>query len=202
MTGGIWFTADTHFGHKAMARTGKGWRPFDTLAEHDEHLIQQWNASVRPGDQVWHLGDVGMGHEQSTLACVARLNGTKHLIAGNHDPVWSGHRQSHRHQRAWMSLFESVQTFARRRIGKGENFLLSHFPYSGDHVSEDRFAEFRLRDTGLWLLHGHVHDEWAVRGRQVNVGVDVRCWRPVSLDEVVSIFRDDAAPNPKDQTSG
>lgn len=188
----VWFTADTHFGHKAMAATGKGWRPFATVEEHDAFLIEQWNAVVRPDDQVWHLGDVGIGHRDPILAAVAKLHGTKHLIAGNHDEVWPGMRQAHLRQRQWMSVFESVQAFARRRMGNSQYALLSHFPYRGDHTEGDRFDEYRLRDTGMWLLHGHVHGEWAQRDRQINVGVDVRNWRPIELGEVAELMRDAA----------
>lgn len=187
-----WFTADTHFGHKAMSAEGKGWRPFDTVAEHDEFLVEQWNKVVRPGDLVWHLGDVGMGSEERTLATVSRLNGQKHLVAGNHDPVWPGHRDSHKKQKRWLEVFESVQAFARRRIRPGEYILLSHFPYknSGDHTGEERYREYRLNDTGSRLIHGHVHDAWALNGRQLNVGVDVRNWRPISLSELISIMEE------------
>lgn len=175
-----------------MARTGKGWRPFDTVEEHDEYLIKQWNMAVSPRDHVWHLGDVGMGSEEDTLAIVRRLNGRKHLIAGNHDPVWPGHRSSHEHQRRWLEpgLFESVQLAARRRIGTGESFMIAHLPYEGDHYGQDRYNQFRLRDEGLWVVHGHVHGTWRVRGRQLNVGVDVWDWRPVSINEIVDIMRD------------
>jgi calcineurin-like phosphoesterase family protein len=188
--GEVWFTADTHFSHRAMARDGKGWRPFDTVTEHDEYLIEQWNKTVRPDDQVWHLGDVGLGSEHYVLDCVLRLNGTKHLIAGNHDPVWPGHRHSYKSQRDWLEVFSSVQAFARRRLAKGEDVLLSHFPYTGDHHAEERYSEYRLHDTGLPLLHGHVHREWSVRGRQINVGVDVHEWRPITLGEVRALVAD------------
>lgn len=185
----IFFTADSHFGHRAMAATGKGWRPFKTLAEHDETLIENWNKVVKADDQVWHLGDVGMGPEMEILEKVARLNGSKHLITGNHDKCWSGERDAHKHIGLWMRFFDSVQTFARRRIDGNQNIMLSHFPYEGDHVAQERYGQYRLRDQGLWLAHGHVHDAWAKRGRQVNVGVDVRDFTPMHLDELVEAFR-------------
>lgn len=186
VTGGVWFTADSHFGHKAMAAEGKGWRPFATVVEHDEFLISQWNKVVRPDDQVWHLGDVGM-NTTHTLGIVARLNGTKHLVAGNHDEVWPGHREAYKHQARWLEVFASVQPFARRRID-GRAVLLCHFPYFGDHLGKERYAQWRLPDMGDWLLCGHVHGDWAQRGRQVNVGVDVRGWRPVHVEEVAKII--------------
>ncbi len=189
MTGMVWFTADSHFGHKAMAadpETGRaGWRPFATVAEHDEAMIEAWNRRVRPGDQVWHLGDVGLASSTHILGCVDRLHGTKHLITGNHDAVWPGHRKAYLHQKRWLQTFDSVQAFARRRIA-GHDVMLSHFPYlgGGDHTGEDRARQYRLIDEGRWLLHGHVHGEWARRGRQLNVGVDVRDWAPISLAEI------------------
>lgn len=183
-----WFTADLHFGHNAMAATGKGYRPFATVEEHDETLIENWNARVRAADTVWVLGDVGVGSDTYTLECVSRLKGVKHLIAGNHDTVWPGNRNAHTHQRTWLKFFESVQSFAKRRVGSGEYYMLSHFPYTGDR-GRDRFTQYRLRDEGMWLLHGHVHDTWAERGRQINVGVDVRDWAPMPLEDVTRIFR-------------
>lgn len=186
----VWFTADTHFGHRAMARDGKGWRPFDTVAEHDAHLIDRWNSVVKTGDQVWHLGDVGLGSDSYILECVGHLNGHKHLVAGNHDAVWSGHRRAHDRQRRWLEAFDSIQTFARRRIGRGREYLLSHFPYVGDRGPE-RYAQYRLRDEGLWLVHGHVHTEWTVRERMINVGVDAWDFTPVALDHVVSLMNDE-----------
>jgi calcineurin-like phosphoesterase family protein len=172
-----------------MAATGKGWRPFATVEEHDETLIENWNKVVKHDDQVWHLGDVGMGSEMEILEKVSRLNGSKHLITGNHDKCWSGERDAYKHIGLWMHYFDSVQPFARRRIEGNQNFMLSHFPYEGDHVAQERYGQYRLRDHGLWLVHGHVHGAWAKRGRQVNVGVDVRGFAPMHLDELVEVFR-------------
>ncbi len=96
----VFFTADTHFGHRMLVE--KGHRPqYSTVAEMDADLIERWNATVRPGDVVWHLGDFGLGGMVYFLPIVAKLHGTIHLIAGNHDHVWAGNRQAHKHQRHW-----------------------------------------------------------------------------------------------------
>ena len=188
----VWFTADTHFNHDSMVT--KGWRPFSSREEMNETLVERWNNVVGPKDQVWHLGDWGMGSDFGHLFFLRRLNGEKHLVTGNHDKPWPGNRDAHKHQARWMRCgFESVQSFARRKVG-GKRVLLSHFPYAGDHTEVDRYNEYRLTDTGMWLLHGHVHDEWKYNGRQINVGVDVSDWAPVHLDEIVAhIEENDAA---------
>lgn len=183
----LWLTADTHFFHRSMPRDGKGWRArYADVDEMNTDLIERWNATVRPADTVWHLGDFALGDPADFLPLVGRLHGTIHLVAGNHDEVWSGHRGAHKHQRAWiMAGFASIQAYARLRIA-GRSVLLAHLPYLGDHLEEERYQQYRLRDRGLPLLCGHVHDAWAVSGRQFNVGVDVRQMRPVNVDEVAA----------------
>src|SRR5690606_8522532 len=39
----------------------------------------------------------------------------------------------------------------------GRDFLLSHFPYQGDHTDEPRYRQWRLPNLGEALLHGHTH---------------------------------------------
>lgn len=126
---GVFFTSDTHLGHRAQAAR----RGFATVAAHDEEIIGRWNAAVAPGDVVWHCGDAGMWDPDVFLPVIAGLNGVKHLIAGNHDAPWPGHRDSHRHQSRWLEVFASVQAFARRQIA-GQTVLLSHFPLFGPGV--------------------------------------------------------------------
>jgi calcineurin-like phosphoesterase family protein len=185
MTDAVFFTADTHFDHEMVAKL----RGFDTPAEHDAELVARWNRTVSPGDEVWHLGDVGIGRLERSAPWLAQLNGTIHLITGNHDAPWPGNRHAHRRQRAWLEHFASVQAFARRKIA-GRQVLLSHFPFTGDHTEDERFTPYRLRDPGdVLLLHGHVHDAWKVHGRQVNVGVDVWDLAPVPLAVIEDLVR-------------
>jgi calcineurin-like phosphoesterase family protein len=175
----VFFTSDTHFQHRFVA----GLRGFATPEEHDEAVIANWNDAITAGDTVWHLGDVGMG--RAFLPLIGRLNGTIHLITGNHDAVWPGHRAAHKHQREWLGFFASVQPFARKRIA-GYHVLLSHFPYEGDSGPEDRHSQYRLRNEGMWLLHGHVHSTQVLTPgtRQIHVGLDAWGLRPAPLNEV------------------
>lgn len=75
------FIADTHFGDSAILRYEN--RPFGSVQEMDEAMIERWNAAVGVEDVVYVLGDLGAdGKEAQTLAA---LNGVKYLIKGNHD---------------------------------------------------------------------------------------------------------------------
>lgn len=85
-------------------------------------------------------------------------------------------------------VFEGVAPFARLRWNR-EPVLLSHFPYDGDHTREDRHREFRLKDHGMPLLHGHTHSSHKFsKSRfgtlQIHVGVDAWDFTPVDLNKV------------------
>jgi calcineurin-like phosphoesterase family protein len=179
----IWFTSDLHFGHRLVA----GLRGFEGDTEaHDAALVANWRRVVGSEDQVWVLGDLTMSNPAPAFGIIADLPGTKHFIAGNHDPVHPMHRDSHKWQRRYLEVFESVQPFARRKIA-GASVLLSHFPYSKDR-HEARYMQYRLRDEGEWLLHGHTHGPEKREGREIHVGVDAWDLTPVSLHVVEGLM--------------
>lgn len=62
-------------------------RPFDTVTQMDETLLNNWNAQVSGKDTVYVLGDAFFKGEERRLEILRRLNGKKHLIKGNHDRV-------------------------------------------------------------------------------------------------------------------
>ena len=98
------------------------------------------------------------------------------------------HRDAHRWQRTYLEVFDSVQPFARHVIGPAE-VLLSHFPYAGDHTEQDRHAQYRLRDEGRWLLHGHTHANNRHHSpRQIHVGLDGWDLRPVDEAAILALI--------------
>lgn len=79
--------SDTHFQHKGVTQflnaDGTKLRPWDNTDDMDEALVENWNKVVRPKDKVYHLGDVVINRK--AFPTLARLNGEKVLIKGNHD---------------------------------------------------------------------------------------------------------------------
>lgn len=203
-------TSDQHVMHTLMARL----RGYDSVAAHDEAIAEAWCETVRSGDTVFVQGDIsvvrGVERLLMILAFFAKLPGTKHLIAGNHDQCHSMHRDSHKLQGLYLPTFASVQVFARRKIA-GRTVMLSHFPYaqsvdgtaSGNaHGHEARYPQYRLPDTGNWLLHGHTHSTERVSGpRSIHIGVDAWDLKPVAVGQIAEIMsiaeRDTSANTPR-----
>jgi len=84
----VFLVSDTHFGHAGVCHFMRNdgvtkLRPWDNPEEMDEEMVKRWNETVRPNDKVYHLGDVVINRK--ALKTLARLNGEKVLIKGNHD---------------------------------------------------------------------------------------------------------------------
>lgn len=89
----VWLISDTHFLHsnilKFKDKNGDLFRGdlFESTRHMDEVMINNWNRVVKPGDKVYHLGDVFIGQKEAFKTLWPRLNGKKSLIVGNHDDV-------------------------------------------------------------------------------------------------------------------
>jgi calcineurin-like phosphoesterase family protein len=180
----VYLTSDLHLGHARAA----GHRGFADVESHDQAIVDNWNTVVAADDVVWVLGDLAASSPTYALELLGTLPGRKHLILGNHEPAHPMHRDAHKHLRKYLNVFESVASAARRRIG-GREVLLSHFPYRRDR-GPARHLQWRLRDEGLWLLHGHTHGAERVTAseREVHVGVDAWDLAPVSVEIVGALI--------------
>lgn len=191
----VFYTSDLHIGHVKIARIrAEVFAPEltfvsddEVVAWHDNELARKWDAVVADSDNVWVLGDTSSGSstsEEKALEWVGKRPGVKRLISGNHDKVHPSNRDFFKRFAAFIEVFESVSPFARRKIN-GVDVLLSHFPYTGDHTDVDRMTQYRLRDEGMPLLHGHTHSDSVGDSRIIHVGVDARGMAPVPTSVIV-----------------
>ena len=142
----VFLVSDTHFGHAGVCRFMREdgvtkLRPWDDPQEMDEFMIKAWNERVRPTDKVYHLGDVVINRR--AMSTLARLNGDKVLIRGNHDIFRDDeYRQYFRELRAYHVM---------------NGMMLSHIP-----IHEASLGRFGTN------IHGHLHACRVKRARGVN----------------------------------
>ena len=180
-------TSDTHFGHEFMAK----FRGFDSVDEHDDFIIRSINELVR-WQRLFILGDIAMGGWQTNAAKVRLIEAAEvHIILGNHDRPFPGNRNAFNHLAAFADITgaTSVQSTGSIAIG-GVKHMLSHFPYDDFDAQgeEERFEEFRLRDMGIPIIHGHTHSNEFVSysnagTKQYHVGLDAHGFKPVSMED-------------------
>lgn len=192
----LFFSSDHHFWHQNIIAYCN--RPFSSVEEMNEALIDRWNSVVSPEDTVYCIGDFSLAI-RPVETIPSMLNGTKILIPGNHDWCHSYHKKSRRDgvahwtqrytDNGWIVLPEQTQINAPNVV------QICHFPYASAENDNyvDKYAKYRPEDNGDVLLCGHVHGAWDTKrshknSLMINVGVDVRGFAPISLNEIVDII--------------
>lgn len=202
----VWFTADTHFGHKRiplyarrrfcmdeeeLARLDScpsmlalpSWTPsWSSVARMDEHLISQINRLVSKDDILWHLGDFCWAKRRDAAAAARRYREriecrNVNLVMGNHD------------NEEVAGAFGECHVHKEIKVGKNV-IVLSHYAH----------CFWNRSHYGSWNLYGHAHgtaEEWLdahMPGRlSMDVGVDNLArltgeYRPISSDEIAGMF--------------
>lgn len=180
----LYLTADLHFGHKRISELAG--RPYSSVEEMDRCLVENWNETVSPGDDVWVLGDLCMGNIKDTLTIIPMLNGHISLLPGNHDRCWEGHSDGFGWRQRYLDA--GIEDLLRPWTAEfdGTKIGVDHFPFRTD--TADKHREYMPVDVGQWLFHGHVHDAWRANGRQINVGVEAWNYTPVSIDHLMALI--------------
>lgn len=179
----VFFTSDTHFWHSNIIKFCN--RPFSSVAEMNDTIIDNWNSVVKENDIVFHLGDFGFCGSQQLKRIFERLNGNIHLVIGNHD--WKMLKDGSSQHFASISQQLSI-------IVNDQSIYLNHYPflcYAGT---------YRSKSQRVWQLFGHVHtsplsDKGLDNERMTNlfptqydVGVDNNNFTPVSFEQVKTII--------------
>lgn len=174
----IWFTSDTHFGHKNIIKYSN--RPYRDIDEMNRALIANWQEQVHWDDEVYHLGDFSFLPKDKAQNILDQLPGRKHLILGNHD---KGVNQL----RGW----EWIRQYHELHVGK-QMIVMSHYA----------MRVFNKVHRGAIQLYGHSHGLLPGNDQQLDVGVDCWNYRLVTLDDIQSRMRTLPPYNPVDHHRG
>lgn len=197
----IWFTSDSHYGHKNICRGTTEWdlkdhgghlsvRDFDTVEEMNTALVDSINKYVGEDDYLVHLGDWSFGGIDNIWNFRKRIN-CKNIIEifGNHDHHIVNNKElvnwtleSDRKQYA-QQLFESVHSYLELIVtspsAEKKTYNMMHFP----------LAVWNKAHHNRIMLHGHTHGSFQHNGRSLDVGVDHAFklygeYRPFSQEDI------------------
>lgn len=176
----IWFTSDEHhLHHNIIDYCG---RPYKNDKEMSNSIIDKHNQLVMPGDTVYHIGDWSMASHDK-LTRMEKLfrkynDGVKrYLILGNHDLGKHKNINPFRYIDIGFHSVHTSLTIEYHRV----KIVMNHDP-SIYQIVADNFDV---------LICGHVHglfDLLPGKCISINVGVDVRDFKPVSVEEVLDRY--------------
>lgn len=139
------YIADLHVFCKSQTKQGANYdnRPFKTVEEMNQYILECWNTRVTNADKVYILGDIALrGRNNALIGFVAQLKGREILVVGNHDDV-----SDYRYQQ----LFEQIIPYAEVEDafgGRNYRLVLQHYP----------ILMWKNQHRGTIHLYGHVHN--------------------------------------------
>lgn len=199
----IYLTSDLHIGHLNCLKLMPT-RPWATIDEMNDALIDNYNRVVQPTDTVIILGDLIMGKKfENVPRFLPLLQGYKRLVVGNHDFLPSECSVSKLNNMERLYENNGIQKIYYGTIrlstitgdSKHDNIFLSHFPTEStndprDNEYERRYVELMpVIKEDEFLLHGHTHAAEHLTSQNIyHVGIDatIHNYSPVSLDLILS----------------
>lgn len=171
MSRDIWFFSDHHFGHASILnfkdKEGNLIRPgFSDVDEMDNHMIETWNESVKPGDLVWHLGDITFDKQKFMEKILNKLHGKIRITIGNHDDV------------KFLAGLGRIEKLVESRRFDDHLFLASHRPLHRDNLWNHR------KQREVAQVCGHIHQNDPPDGLYINVCVERTDYKPIHIDDL------------------
>lgn len=174
--GKIYLTSDLHLFHdREFLYKPRG---FNTVDEMNEAIIERWQATIKPEDDVYILGDVALGGPDAlpkTLETLKALPGRLHIVRGNHDT-----------DKRWLAYASLLNVAALRNAiyldYRKYHFYLSHYPTLTGNLEKESLHQCTLN------LYGHTHQTtnfYQDLPYMYHVGVDSHNCYPVLLDDII-----------------
>jgi calcineurin-like phosphoesterase family protein len=169
-------------------------RGFNSSAEHDEAIINNWNSKATDKTVGFLLGDVmfGYGGEEKFKKLMSRLNFSRvFVMSGNH-------------QSGWKQAFESVDSnnlYVDGNYSKEvifvPNYLEAYVNGQPIVMSHYAIASWNGQGKGSWMLHSHSHGSLygtdlgniLYKAKIMDVGVERHPF-PVTFGSIKSNFSD------------
>ncbi|MBM7635912.1 MULTISPECIES: metallophosphoesterase [Streptococcus] len=173
----IYFIADTHFHHENVIKFCN--RPFSTIEDMNQKLIDNWNQIVTDNDDVYILGDfLYRGNAKQANEILQSLKGRKFLIKGNHEHYLDSPDFD-------QNLFEWIKDYHTLHYQK-RKFILFHYPI----LEWDSYFHNSIH------LYGHVHNnrtdyfKQILGKRAINVGADMIDFTPISIEQILDLVKE------------
>ncbi|MGH7273826.1 MAG: metallophosphoesterase [Nitrospiria bacterium] len=150
---GPYFWSDTHFNHEGILHFTT--RPWKTVREMNDALLEKWNSVVGSRDEIYLLGDFAFKHPlgDDIEGLFLRLHGKKFLLRGNHD-----YRNPSVLKLPWDNAWD-----LREVKSEGRKAVCCHYP----------LETWASSHYGSMMLHGHSHGTLRRKEpKRFDVGVD------------------------------
>jgi calcineurin-like phosphoesterase family protein len=191
-----YWTSDLHLGHKNIIDYCK--RQFLDKEDMTQKITAYLLSVLKDGDELVVVGDVALNPKfaHQLGEALSKLGVTLTLIMGNHDSCFpqKGKEMHASNQRGkfYQSGWKNIHLHWETKLKDGTHVLVSHLPYDSEDGKkyDQRYIDYRPKDKGSYLIHGHLHGKYKKWGRMVDVGFDPHEGKILSEDELIALIHD------------
>lgn len=160
-----WVISDLHFNHANIIRYYN--RPFGSVEQMNQALLEEWNHTVDRDDTVLFLGDFCLGNAEEIRKRLSMLKGRVIMVKGNHDRGFSCEK--------WVQM--GVAECHEYPIVYNQFWVFSHEP-----------LEWVTENIPVANIHGHVHSAkmWNASNHHYNVSAEAIDYKPKRLKEIMA----------------
>lgn len=197
-----YFTSDLHIFHKNVVGEIKNFdnRPFKTLDEMHETILNNFNSILTNGDHLYLLGDIVWKINDESIALMSQFKSCLHLICGNHENL-----NDQRYKRLFYEIVD-YKEIKDNAFGKQYGLVLFHYPiFSWNKMRGVDKNGNKCRKSNI-LLYGHTHnsledklfqdhiknlnDNYNYGCQAYNVGCMLWNYTPVTLEQIINSDND------------
>jgi calcineurin-like phosphoesterase family protein len=164
------FSSDSHHGHKNVIKYDG--RPFNSVEEMDNTIIENHNSVIHKDDDWYFDGDFSF-NKKRTEGYLLRLNGNKFFIKGNHDG------------KDTIELYKKYGTYLGELAEvsiNGQLIILCHYA----------LRTWNKSHRGSWHLYGHSHHSLPddPNSLSFDIGINGKGYNytPLSFEQVSKIM--------------
>ena len=157
----LFLGADFHFDNANVIKHSN--RPYETVEQMNEALVENWNKKVSTKDTTIIIGDFAWKNHGHWISA---LNGKKILVLGSHDKM----------AKRYLQCFTDVKMIYY--------FTIKDRPFVASHCCQRIWEKCHY---GSVHVHGHSHGRLKTYNLSFDMGVDCNNYQPVSSEELLSM---------------
>jgi len=175
-----YWSSDWHIGHKNVLKFSN--RPFKDIDEMDNYIINMVLDTVKQGDEIYFLGDLGF-HPSPAIDRLFRELPKKvnfNWVIGNHD------KKVLNHYKQFANKLDHIMETTIRVDEKKQRIVMCHYP----------MLTWNQSHRNAWQLFGHHHInghgsellEKMIVGKMLNVNLEYNDFKMYDENDIIRIM--------------
>lgn len=135
-------------------------------------MMEMWNQDIKPGDKVWHGGDITFNKKKFVDKILNKLHGKIRMTLGNHDDL------------KFLARLGRFEKLVESRRFDEFDFIFKHQLLHPESLWNHRKQKYVAQ------VCGHIHHNDPPEGAYINVCVEKTNYKPIHIEDLKVMVRE------------